>query len=112
MKRLFFILLILIIGSISMKTYNENPYIGKYQSSNNTTLMLSSNNNCTMIDNLYKGVLYTKGKYVIDNNNINITFDSNEPIYYDVSILTGNFEGSRIKIYNSSEKKYYIYSKE
>ena len=51
---------------------SKNPYIGKYEAPNNTILELSSNNNCTIINNVYKEAFYTKGKYVIDDNNINI----------------------------------------
>jgi len=112
MKNIFFIFIILIIGSIFMTACDENPYTGKYQSSNSTILIISSNDNCTIINNLYKEAFYTKGKYVIENNNINITFDNNEPNYYGVSILKGKFECDRIKIYNSSEKYYSIYLKE
>jgi hypothetical protein len=111
MKKVFFIVLILTI-SIYMTACNDNPYIGQYVSPNNTILRLDPNNNCTIINNLYKGPFYIKGKYVIKGNKINITFDSYEPNNYGVSSLTGEFEGSRINIYNSLDSKYYIYSKE
>lgn len=114
MKKIFFlsILIIIIIISIDIVTFSDNPYIGQYVSPNNTILKLDSNNNCTIINNLYKDSFYTKGKYVIENNNINITFDNNEPNYYGASSLKGNFEGSRIKLYNSVERKYSIFLRE
>lgn len=112
MKKILILLLALLISSICLTACEENPYIGKYQSSNNTILILSSNNNCTIINNLYKASFYTKGKYVIENNNINITFDNNGSNYYGVSSLKGNFEGSKIQFCNSPESLYSIFSKE
>jgi hypothetical protein len=111
MKRVIFIFLILIISSICLTACSENPYIGKYESSNNTILELSANNDCTIINNVYKEAFYTNGKYVIKDNKINITFENNEQNYYGVSSLNGEFEGSKIKISNSLDNKDYIYSK-
>lgn len=111
MKNISLIFIILIISSIIMTACDDNPYTGKYRCPDNTILMLSSNKNCTIIYNSYKEAFYTKGKYVIEDNNINITFDDKKPNYYGVSSLKGKFEGSRIKIYNSSQSKYSTYSK-
>ena len=111
MKKIFYILLIMTI-SICMAACGEDPYTGKYQSSDNTILILNANNNCTIINNVYKEAFYIKGKYVIENNNINITFDSKQGNYYGLSKLKGKFEGSRIQIYDSLGSKYCIFSKE
>lgn len=111
MKKIFFIMLILTI-TISMTACNNNPYIGQYISSDNTILKLDSNDSCTIIRNLYKEAFYSKGKYVIKDNNIVITFDKNDSNYYGISSLKGKFEGSRIELYNSSDNEHYIYDKE
>jgi len=111
MKKMKFILLLLIIGSICMMPCSENPYIGEYESSDNTILELRSNNYCTIINNKYKEVFYTNGKYDIKDNKISITFGDNEPNYYGASIINGKFEGSNIKITSSLNSKDYIYIK-
>jgi hypothetical protein len=111
MKKLYFIILIFTI-SIYMAACDQNPYVGQYKSPDNTVLILSSNNDCTIIYNLYKEAFYTEGKYTINDNNINITLASNETNYYGISSLKGKFEGNSIKIYNSSVKQYNTYSKE
>ena len=89
MKRIIFIFLILIISGVCMTACSDNPYIGEYEALNNTVLELGSNNNCTIINNVYKESFYTKGKYVIKDNKINITFSNDEPNYYGVSSLNG-----------------------
>ena len=111
MKKMIFIFVFFIVSSICMTSCSENPYTGKYESSNNTVLELSSNNNCTIINNVYKEAFYTNGKYVVKGNKINITLRNDKPNYYGVSSLNGNFEGSDIKILNCLDGKYYIYLK-
>jgi len=111
MKKMIFIFVFFIVSSICMTSCSENPYTGKYEAPNNTVLELSSNNNCTIINNVYKEAFYTNGKYVIEDNKINITLGNDEPNYYGVSSLNGKFEGSKIKITNSLDNKEYIYLK-
>jgi len=111
MKRIIFIFLILIISGVCMTACSDNPYIGEYEAPNNTVLELGSNNNCTIINNVYKESFYTKGKYVINDNKINIMIKNDEENYYGASSLNGKFEGSEIKISNSLDNKEYIYSK-
>jgi len=94
-----------------MTACSKNSYTGQYEALNNTILELGLNNNCTIINNVYKEAFYTNGKYVIKDNKINITFENNELNYYGVSSLNGKFEGSEIKIYNSLDNKEYSYSK-
>lgn len=110
MKKILSILLILLISSF-MIACNDNPYVGKYESSDNVILELNKNNKCTMINTLYKEAVYTNGKYTLKDNNINITFDKKQTNYFGVSSLSGKFEGNRIKLKNTKGKKYYIYSK-
>ena len=111
MKRVIFIFLILIISSVCMTACSDNPYIGEYEAPNNTVLELGSNNKCTIINNVYKESFYSNGKYVIKDNNINITLGNDEPNYYGASSLNGKFEASNIKISNSLDNKEYIYLK-
>ena len=111
MKKIVYIFLILMFGSICLTSCSKNPYIGKYESTNNTILELNSNNDCTIINNVYKEAFYTTGKYVIEDNKINITFNKDEPNYCGVSSLNGEVEGSEIKISNCLDNKDYIYSK-
>lgn len=111
MKKMIYIFVILIISSICLTACSKNSYIGKYDSTNNTILELNSNNDCTIINNAYKEAFYTNGKYVIEDNKINITFDKDEPNYYGASSLNGEVKGSEIKISNCLDNKDYIYSK-
>ncbi|SMC23504.1 hypothetical protein SAMN02745134_01940 [Clostridium acidisoli DSM 12555] len=112
MKKIFFVLATLIIISIYLKSYNTNPYAGSYKSASNNIILLSSNNKCTIINSSYKEAFYIKCKYVVKNNNIKIMFDSDKENYYEVSSLKGEFQGSRIKIYNPIESNYCYYMKE
>src|SRR5471030_438486 len=102
MKKVIYIFLFLTISSICMTACSKNSYTGQYEALNNTILELGLNNNCTIINNVYKEAFYTNGKYVIKDNKLN---------YYGVSSLNGKFEGSEIKIYNSLDNKEYSYSK-
>ena len=111
MKKVIYIFLILTISSICIIACSENPYIGKYEASNNTVLELDLNDNCTIINTMYKEAFYTYGKYSIEDNKINITIRDDEPNYYGVLGLNGKFEGSNIKIFDSLNNKEYIYSK-
>lgn len=101
-----------VIISIYLKSYNTNPYTGSYKSAGNNIILLSSNNKCTIINSSYKEAFYIKCKYVVKNNNIKIMFDSDKENYYEVSSLKGEFQGSRIKIYNPIESNYCYYIKE
>lgn len=111
MKKIYFILIILIF-SYFMVACNDNPYVGKYKSADNTILEMNKNNKCTIINTVYKDTFYTNGKYVIKDNKVNITFNKKQTYYFGVSSLSGKFEGSRIKLYNVNAQKYDIYSKE
>lgn len=111
MKKILYVLIILIFSSF-MAACNDNPYVGKYKSADNTILELNKNNNCTIINTLYKEAFYTNGKYTLKDNNINITFDKKQTNYFGVSSLSGKFEGNRIKLNNTKGNKYYIYSKQ
>ena len=111
MKKAIYIFLILAISSICITARSENPYTGKYENTNNTILELDSNNNCTIINTMYKEAFYTYGKYSIEDNKINITIRDDEANYYGVSSLNGKFEGSNIKIFDSLNNKEYTYSK-
>ncbi|MDR3594915.1 hypothetical protein [Clostridium sp.] len=113
MKKMLSIFLVFIMGSIFIVGCSNDPYIGRYKSSDNTILELSSNGNCTIINNLYKDVFYTYGKYSINDNEIEITFENNEENYFRVQSLKGKVKGSSIEFYNCSvDGKEWIYSKE
>lgn len=83
-------------------SYTQNSYMGKYISRYNTILELSQNNNCTIINTVYKDAFYSEGKYTVDNNIIIITFNKNKSDYYRGN-LQGKVEGSRIKFYDKSK---------
>lgn len=112
MKKLIYILLFISISSFGFTACSEDPYIGKYQASNSSILVLGGNNSCTIINNSYKEAFYTEGKYVIKDNDINITFNTKETNYYGVPVLKGKFIGNSIKLNDSLCSKTYIYSKE
>lgn len=109
MKRIFIILIILFI-CINISACSENPYSGQYMSTNNIIIKLDSNNNCTIIDTIYKEAFYAEGKYTINNNNIDISFSKSD--YCGEKSLKGKFEGSSIEIYDALYNKYVIYYKE
>lgn len=112
MKKILSILLVFIISSIFIVSCNNDPYIGKYKTSNNTILELSSNGKCQVINNVYKDVFYTYGKYTIKDNEIEITFEKDEENYLRVEGLKGKVKGSNIEFYNYlGQGKECIYSK-
>lgn len=116
MKKINFILLLMLCGFIITicvsKNPYKNPYTGKYLSKNDTILKLEPNTDCTIIQNLYKEAFYTNGKYVIKDNNITITFSNNEQNYYGASTLRGKVEGSKITLYDKLDDKHHIFLKE
>ncbi|MDP4177244.1 MAG: hypothetical protein Q8900_02755 [Bacillota bacterium] len=119
LKKIFFILVIALAGtlaviSVNTNAFNNNPYEGQYVSRDNSniTLKLDSNNKCTMTYTLYKDAECTDGKYEVNDNKINITFDSKKDNYCGASSLQGEVEGSRIKVYSSLDNKYLVFLKE
>lgn len=111
MKKKFFIMLILIISNFYIVSCDESSYSGKYECNNNIILELSSDGQCSIIENVYKDAFYTKGKYIIEDNNITITFKNNKTNYYGASSLKGKFEGRKLKIYNLSANGYFVLKK-
>lgn len=99
MKRVFLWLLAIII-IISIAGCNNNPYAGEYKTSDNTILELNSNGKCKVINNSYKDVFYTYGKYTINDNKIEITFDEDKQNYMRVKSLNGEVKGSNIEFYD------------
>ncbi|MVX66604.1 hypothetical protein [Clostridium chromiireducens] len=112
MKKMLSVFLIFIMSSIFIVGCSNDPYIGRYRSSDNTILELNSNGNCTIINNFYKDVFYTYAKYSIEDNEIEIVFENNEQNYFRTKSLKGKVKGSNIEFYNySSVKEEDIYSK-
>jgi len=113
MKKIVAVLIILSVVCYEVyKVYNYggSPYLGKYESlENSTTLLLKRNNKCVLIGKDYKDTFYEYGKYNIKNNEIKIHFNKNDN---DNSNLEGKFEGSSIKIFNKLEEENNIYYKE
>lgn len=98
--------------SIFIEGCNSDPYAGKYKTSDNTILELSSNGKCEIINNFYKEVFYTEGEYTINDNSIKITFDKDKENYLRVECLKGKVKGSNIEFYDYLRKgKKCIYSK-
>lgn len=104
MKKIIYILLAFIVIGIFIAEHDDNPYSGKYESSNNTILELNSNGKCKVIDNFYKDVFYTYGEYTVKNNEIEITFDKDKQNYLRVDSLKGKVEGKNIEFQNYIEK--------
>lgn len=100
MKKIISILLFFIIISIFMTGCNNDPYSGKYKTSDNTILELSSNGKCKVINNFYKDVFYTYGEYTIKDNEIEIIFDKDKQDYLSVESLKGKVKGSNIEFYD------------
>ncbi|AQR93641.1 MULTISPECIES: hypothetical protein [Clostridium] len=99
MKRIFFLFTFFIMG-ISIVGCDNDPYAGKYKTFNNTILELSSNGRCKMINNFYKESFYTYGKYTINNNELEITFDKDKENYLRVESLKGKVKGCNIEFYD------------
>ena len=111
MKKLIFAVLIvtgvvLVVGSRA-NPYTENSYSGKYVSKYNTILELDKNDNCTIINTVYKDAFYSKGTYVVDNNEIKITFNKNKSDYYR-GTLEGKVQGSKIKFADTTEDNIFV----
>nr|WP_207715107.1 hypothetical protein [Clostridium beijerinckii] len=103
---------IFFIMSIFISGCDNDPYAGKYKTPNNVILELSSNGNCKIINNFYKEVFYTYGRYTINDNEIEITFDKNKENYLRVEYLKGKVKGSNIEFYNYlGQGKECVYSK-
>lgn len=101
MKKIFFVILVFIITVSIIAGYNNDPYAGKYKTSDNTILELNSaDGSCKVINNFYKDVFYTYGKYTINHNKIEITFDNDKQNYLRVEGLEGEVKGSNIEFYN------------
>lgn len=100
MKKILYILLVFIMSSIFITGCNNDPYSGKYKTSDNTILELSSNGKCKIINNFYKEVFYTYGEYTIKDNEIKITFDKDKQNYLRVEGLNGKVKGSNIEFYD------------
>jgi len=111
MKKLIFLILI-VITIVLAKGFGENSYTkglytGKYVSKCNTILELRKNDNCTIINTVYKDAFYSEGTYVVDNNNIKITFNKNKSDYYK-GTLEGKVDGSTIKFDDKSEDNIFV----
>ncbi|MBV4415460.1 hypothetical protein [Clostridium tyrobutyricum] len=95
---ILFIVVIMCILIFLKKGYSTDPYIGKYECpQNNLILILSKNNNFTVIDSLYKDALYIKGKYSIKNNNIKLILNENNSGSYRKLYFNGKIEGRKIQ---------------
>jgi hypothetical protein len=101
MKKCFFALTFTILLFI-LSSCNSNPYSGKYVYIRNTGLYLCLSNDYTfsLIETMGKFADISYGKYIVDNNNIQLKFNkanvfnsSNEPI-------SGEVRGSRIVFKN------------
>lgn len=111
MKRIFFVFIFFIMGIFIVGCDND-PYEGKYKTFNNTILELSSNGKCKIINNFYKEAFYTYGKYTINDNEIEITFEKDKENYLRVECLKRKVKGSNIEFYDYlGDGKERIYSK-
>lgn len=120
MKKVFII--IFSIGIIAVVTgfhiYRERilyrePYIGRYDLlGGNSALVLKMDSNCTIINNSYKIAFCEFGNYKISGDNIEIKIYKNENGIKENKFLKGRLELNKIKVYNSSENKNYVYLKE
>lgn len=85
----------------SNRGYYENNYTGKYECpKNNVLLILSGNNNCTLINTLSRGAVYIEGKYTVDNNNIRLTLNEGSSGSYRKMYFKGKIKGHSIELYN------------
>lgn len=101
MKKIFFVLLAFIIGSFMIGcNSNHDPYAGEYKTTDNTILELNSDGTCKVINNFYKDVFYTYGKYSINDNKIKIIFEKDKQNYLRVESLKGEVKGSNIELNN------------
>ena len=92
--------------------YDNDPYAGKYKTSNNTILELNSNGKFKIINNLYKEVFCTYGKYNTNDNEIEIDINDDKENYLGVKCLKGKVKGSNIEFYDYLKKENnMVYSK-
>ena len=87
MKRVFFMFIVFTM-SVFIIGCDNDPYVGKYKTSNNMILDLSLNGNCKIINNFYKEAFYTNGRHTIKDNEIEITYN-NKQNYLRVECLKG-----------------------
>lgn len=101
MKKLIFVVVIVItiVFSVGLEknSYTKNSYRGKYVSQNNVILELDKNNNCTIINTIYKDDFYSYGTYAVKDNNIKITMN-NKADYYGRIPIKGKVYGSKIEL--------------
>ncbi|MCI1995873.1 hypothetical protein [Clostridium luticellarii] len=105
MKKIIIVLLFLtVIGCIvifSNRGYYKNDYTGKYECpKNNVLLILSANNNCTLINTLSRGAVYIEGKYSIEDNGIKLILNEGSSGSYRKIYLNGRIKGHSIELYN------------
>ncbi|ADK16977.1 MULTISPECIES: hypothetical protein [Clostridium] len=104
------IIIVVFIVVFVKKDNNKYPYIGKYQCpQNNTILILDKNNNYTIINNLYREAVYTKGKYSIENNNMKLMLKKGETVSYPKEYIEGKIKGDRIEFNKFYEKHVTFY---
>ncbi|WP_026883773.1 hypothetical protein [Clostridium akagii] len=100
MKKLIYVLVIVItivfLVGLEKNSYTENSYRGKYVSQNNVILELDENNNCTIINTIYKDDFYSYGIYAVKDNTIKITMNNNAD-YYGRTPIEGKVYGSKIE---------------
>ncbi|MEY8001061.1 hypothetical protein AB8U03_12840 [Clostridium sp. Mt-5] len=116
MKKIFVIILFMVfIGYILFfleRGYSEDPYTGKYECpQNNLILVLSKNNDCTVINNLYRDTFCIKGRYSIRNNNITIVLNEGKSASYRKLYFKGEVEGHRIEFNNFCKNNIVFYLK-
>lgn len=111
MKKIF-LPFICVIMLVCIVDFDNDPYAGKYKTANNIILELNSNGDCKIIDNLYKEVFYTYGKYDIKDNEIEIHINDDKENYIGVKSLKGKVKGSNIEFDDYLEKgNKIVYSK-
>lgn len=105
MKKTVIVLLFIVMAGciliFSNRGYYKNDYTGKYECpKNNVLLILSMNNNCTLINTLSRGAVYIEGKYSVEGNDIKLILNEGSSGSYRKVYFNGRIKGHSIELYN------------
>lgn len=102
MRKLFYAIIMCVI-LLSLASCNNNPYAGTYCYDGNTNIILRLNDDdsFTLVYNMDKINEYYYGKYHIEDNNLQLKFNSDSVNKMFKQISAGKVEGSRINLSKS-----------
>lgn len=90
------------------------PYSGKYfcESNNNLILELERNNKFILIDMFGKNTENVYGRYSIEDNQITLMSNNDNPYFYGNKHMKGKIDGSRISFSDFGDKYSSVFYKQ